>query len=73
MTTVSLTTKHLQEYLNLLANPEEPADNECIHAAEDNAQELRMPPPSAEDLGWINYSLHDEEEGMAFRDQCSEE
>ncbi len=36
-----------------------------IQAAEDDAQQQRLPPPSAEDLGWIDYSVHDEEEGMA--------
>ena len=36
-------------------------------------QQQSLPVPSAEDLGWTDYRVHNEEEGMAFQNQCAEE
>ncbi len=49
-------------YYNVLE--EEPPVDDLIQAAEDEAQQRTL---SAEDLGWVDYNLHDEQEGMAFQ------
>ena len=59
--------------LHLNTLEEEAPENDNIQAAEDDAEERRQNQPFAEDLGWVDRSLQDEEEGMAFQSQHSEE